>query len=195
MAVPVRLELMGEVAAKAGRLATALRRFYEGHRLRLDALRRGLPDPQSLIGLAQQRLDDRAERLVLALSGFVDRRRHALAAASGRLTDPRQALRQRRERVAELGHRLDGAMPALLRRCAERAAGLAARVETHRRSHEQVLERGYAVVRNAAGIPVTSVQAVLPGTLTIEFHDGEVGVTAGSRRRRRKDDPEQPKLL
>jgi exodeoxyribonuclease VII large subunit len=195
MAVPVRLELMGEVGAKAGRLATALRRFYEGQRLRLDALRRGLPDPQSLIGLAQQRLDDRAERLVLALAGLVDRRRHALAACAGRLADPRQALRQRRERVAELGHRLDGAMPALLRRCAERAAGLAARIETHRRSHEQVLERGYAVVRNAAGIPVTSAQAVLPGALTIEFHDGEVGVTAGSRRRGRKEDPEQPKLL
>src|SRR5690349_5805451 len=120
MAVPVRLELMGEVAAKAGRLASGLRRFYEGQRLRLDALRRGLPDPQSLIGLAQQRLDDRAERLVLALAGLVDRRRHALAVCAGRLADPRQALRQRRERVAELGHRLDAAMPALLVRCGER---------------------------------------------------------------------------
>jgi exodeoxyribonuclease VII large subunit len=195
MAVPVRLELLGEVAAKAGRLATSLRRFYEGQRLRLDALRRGLPDPQSLIGLAQQRLDDRAERLVLALEGLVDRRRHALAACAGRLADPRQALRQRRERVADLGHRLDAAMPALLRRCAEQAAGLSARIETHRRSHEQVLERGYAVVRNAAGIPVTSAQAVLPGALTIEFHDGEVGVTAGGKRRGKKDTPEQPKLL
>jgi exodeoxyribonuclease VII large subunit len=195
MAVPVRLELMGEVSAKAGRLASALRRFYEGQRLRLDALRRGLPDPQSLIGLAQQRLDDRAERLVLALAGLVDRRRHALAVCAGRLADPRQALRQRRERVAELGHRLDAAMPALLVRCAERVAGLAARIETHRRSHEQVLERGYAVVRNAAGIPVTSAQAVLPGALTIEFHDGEVAVNASGKRRGKKTEPEQPKLL
>jgi exodeoxyribonuclease VII large subunit len=58
-----------------------------------------------------------------------------------------------------------------------------------------VLERGYAVVRNAAGIPVTSAQAVLPGSLTIEFHDGEVAVTAGGKRRTRKEMPEQPKLL
>jgi exodeoxyribonuclease VII large subunit len=195
MAVPVRLELLGEIGAKAGRLATALRRFYEGQRLRLDALRRGLPDPQSLIGQAQQRLDDRAERLVLALSGLVDRRRHALAACAGRLADPRHALRQRRERVADLGHRLDAAVPALLRRCGEQAAGLLARIETHRKSHEQVLERGYAVVRNAAGIPVTAAEAVLPGPLTIEFHDGQVGVTAGTKRREKKETPEQPKLL
>ncbi|MBX6369921.1 MAG: exodeoxyribonuclease VII large subunit [Rhodospirillales bacterium] len=195
MAVPVRLELLAETAAKGGRLTDALRRYFEGLRLRLDALRRGLPDPQSLIGLAQQRLDDRAERLVVALAALVDRRRHQLAACAGRLSDPRQALRQRRERVAELGHRLDAAIPVLLHRWAERAAGLAARIETHRRSHEQVLERGYAVVRNAAGIPVTSAQAVAPGVLTIEFHDGEVSVNAGGKRRGKKEAPEQPKLL
>lgn len=58
-----------------------------------------------------------------------------------------------------------------------------------------MLERGYAVVRNAAGIPVTSAQAVAPGVLTIEFHDGEVSVTAGGKRRGKKEAPEQPKLL
>jgi exodeoxyribonuclease VII large subunit len=195
MAVPVRLELLAETASKGGRLTDALRRYFEGLRLRLDGLRRGLPDPQSLIGLAQQRLDDRTERLVVALAALVDRRRHQLAACAARLADPRQALRQRRERVAELGHRLDAAMPVLLDRSAERAAGLAARIETHRKSHEQVLERGYAVVRNAAGIPVTSAQAVTPGVLTIEFHDGEVSVTAGGKRREKRETPEQPKLL
>jgi exodeoxyribonuclease VII large subunit len=195
MAVPVRLELVAEVAAKEGRLATALRRFFEGKALRIDALRRGLPDPQSMIGLAQQRLDDRAERLVLALRGLVDRRRHQLAAASGRLADPSQMLRQKRDRLTELEHRLDAAPPLILRRLAEQVASLTARIDTHRRSHEQVLERGYAVVRNASGIPVTSAQAVQPGALTLEFHDGEVAVTAAGKRRGKRETPEQPKLL
>src|SRR5579864_7578526 len=63
MAVPVRLELVAEINAKATRLTGALSRGLAEHKTHLRGLARGLPDPASLIGIAAQKLDDRAERL------------------------------------------------------------------------------------------------------------------------------------
>src|SRR5437763_5778340 len=60
MAVPVRLDLVAELAAKASRLSAGLARHFSERRLQLSGLARGLPDPQDLIGAAGQRLDDRA---------------------------------------------------------------------------------------------------------------------------------------
>src|SRR5436305_2926445 len=67
MAVPVRLDLVAEVSAKAARLSGGLSRLFSERRLRLAGLARGLPDPQDLLGAAAQRLDDRSERLRLAI--------------------------------------------------------------------------------------------------------------------------------
>src|SRR5690348_1592452 len=45
MAVPVRMELMAELAAKGGRLKGGLARLFGDRRIRLEGLARGLPDP------------------------------------------------------------------------------------------------------------------------------------------------------
>src|SRR5712672_4238259 len=66
MAVPVRLDLIGELNTKTGRLKGGLSRLFTSHRQNLAGLARGLPDPQDLLGAAAQRLDDRTERLRLA---------------------------------------------------------------------------------------------------------------------------------
>src|SRR5579862_1869094 len=68
MAVPVRLDLVAEVAAKAARLSAGLSRLLAERRLRVTGLARGLPDPQDVLGAAAQRLDDRSERLRLAIA-------------------------------------------------------------------------------------------------------------------------------
>ena len=48
-------------------------------------------------------------------------------------------------------------------------------------SYERVLERGYAVVRDNAGAPVTRVAAAVPGSeVVVRFHDGETGATIHS---------------
>src|SRR5438094_6609464 len=68
MAVPVRLELIGDLNTKTARLTGGLSRLFVGHRQNLAGLSRGLPDPQDLLGAAAQRLDDRTERLRLAMT-------------------------------------------------------------------------------------------------------------------------------
>ena len=60
-------------------------------------------------------------------------------------------------------------------------------------SYERVLERGFALVRDAAGTPVTSAEAVVPGqSLTIQFADGPVPATAGGRRSRKAEKGDAP---
>src|SRR5208337_245470 len=67
MAVPVRAELLAGVLDHARRMVGGMARLLTERRSRLEALRRGLPDPVQILSTAMQRLDDRAERLSLAM--------------------------------------------------------------------------------------------------------------------------------
>ena len=70
-------------------------------------------------------------------------------------------------------------------------------------SYERVLERGFALVRDAKAQPVTSAGTLKSGMeLALRFHDGEAtavaaGKTRASKRRSRpgKGDGEQGSLL
>ncbi len=158
MAVPVRLDLVAAVQSHVLRLANAVARFLEERRVRVTGLARGLPDPRSLLENAQQRLDDRAERLALGLV---------------------QLLRLGRERLGHLPERLSQGFARFLEQRRLRLETLAGRLESHRLSHDNILKRGYALARDAAGAVVISAKAILPGAaLSLEFHDGKVAVRA-----------------
>ena len=69
-------------------------------------------------------------------------------------------------------------------------------------SYERVLARGFALVRDAANLPLTTAAAVAPGAaLRIRFTDGEVAATADGHaakakpRAPRPPNPEQGSLL
>jgi exodeoxyribonuclease VII large subunit len=127
-------------------------------RLRIQDLARGLPDPRSLLENAQQRLDDRAERLALGLV---------------------QLLRIGFERLGHLPERLAQGFARLLQQRRLQLENLGGRLESHRLSHDNILKRGYALARDAAGSVVVSAKAILPGAeLALEFHDGKVDVRA-----------------
>src|SRR5437660_1246681 len=109
MAVPVRLDLRAEMAAKSGRLSFGLARLFSDRRVRLEGLARGLPDPLALIGAKAQQLDDRSERLGFALTSRLrrgarrrpQRRQQRTQSGAGRGADSRiQRRRGRRHRRA-----------------------------------------------------------------------------------------------
>ena len=245
MAVPVRLELRAEMAAKAGRLSGGLARLFADRRVRLEGLVRGLPEPVALIGGKTQQLDDRAERLGFALRSRLRGWRAEIATLAARLRHPQLQIDEKRKSLADSAHRLnlafahfvalerrrvigiaerlrptmlqvelerarrrfadypprlDGAARRAIGQRRERLENLGGRLDSHALSHENVLERGYAVVRDAERKAVISAAKVAPGAaLTLEFSDGEVGATAGLRRRRQarrpEQAPQQPKLL
>jgi exodeoxyribonuclease VII large subunit len=178
-AVPARVELAADLQHKAARLMAGLNRLMGEARLHLRGAVRGLPDLPSLVGTARQRLDDRSTRLTLALPNLVAARQGAFVRAAEQLRAAlRHAVASRAAAAARVLPRLnDTPLRAAMREARARLEGLAARLESV--SYESVLARGYAMVADARGAPLTSASAVRPGMdLRLRFRDGEVRATA-----------------
>lgn len=195
MAVPVRLDLLAHVSGLSARLARAIARSFDERRLRLEGLARGLPEPQRLLEMASQRLDDRAERLEMAIDAGL----RALEArvARAQLMNPKQQVAERVRQVAGLGERLRPSIDRLLARQDERldiaarlkpAASRLAETAAQRLaaagqlldslSPNRVLERGYAVVQDRTGHLLAAAE-ISPGmALTLRFHDAEIAARA-----------------
>ncbi len=204
MAIPARADLLADLAQKSARLIGALNRVAQEQRLRLSRAERGLPDLPALLGTARQRLDDRGERLRLALPNLLAARRAVLVRAERGLPDLPALVRARAAALLLAGTRLSGALrqsvalthnranrtlarltpaPLLggLREARARLDGMAARLESV--SPEAVLKRGYSLIFDAAGRPLTMAEAVPKGAaIRIHFADGDVrAITEGKR--------------
>ncbi len=120
LAVPVRAELLANVAQEAARLSAGLHRMTQERRLRLGAAERSLPDLPNLLGTARQRLDDRAQRLAIALPNLLAARRAALVQAERGIPDLPGVMRAAHQAIEARSLRLVLALPNLVR--ARRAA-------------------------------------------------------------------------
>jgi exodeoxyribonuclease VII large subunit len=164
---------------RAERLRLALPNLVRGWAARLTLAGRGLPDLPALVGAARQRLDDRAGRMRLALPGLVRGWAARLTLAGSTLTGAlRHTLAARRDRAVRVLARVSPApVAARLREARARLDGVAGRLESV--SPLAVLQRGYALVTDPVGHPLTTAAAVRPGArLKLRFADGEVGATA-----------------
>ena len=187
MAVPVRLDLIADLAGKSSRLAGGLARLFAERRMYLAGLARGLPSPQDLIGNAAQRLDDRAERLRLAAERHLRAARHRLDLAAVRLRPEMLAadLARAGTRLTETETRLRAAMARSIAGRHDALDNFAGRLATHSERHESLLARGYVVVRDGEARVVTEAAKVqLGAALDLEFYDGKVGAIAGRTPRR-----------
>lgn len=126
-------------------------------RERLDHARSRLRLLSPAAGIEQNhlRLDDLRNRLGSALRVSVQLRRESLGTARARLTatSPEKRVQQESHRLLALWKRLESASP------------------------QSVLKRGYAIVRDEQGRPVSRAKGVKPGSsLVNEFHDGKLRV-------------------
>jgi exodeoxyribonuclease VII large subunit len=200
MAVPVRSDLLNEIGHVGQRLFSGLTRAMNEWRLTIEGLARGLPDPVRLLQERTQQLDSCAERWLHLKETMFARRFDLIASLGARLKTPgeqiaaagaalnleavhlKAAIRQvveRRDRALERAGA--GFTPRMITDLIERRAqvleSLGRLLESY--SYDQVLKRGFALVRNAKGEPVLAAAAVPSGErLRLQFHDGEVGATA-----------------
>lgn len=197
MAVPVRAELLAQVTDDSRRLIGAMHRLVEERRLRLDGLRRGLPDPRTVIESGAQRLDDRVERLGNAIRGWLRQKGQQLEVAGNRM--PQRTLDEQiargRDRSHDLAARLGQQVERRLSDAGRRLDAAGALLNSL--SYKRVLERGFTMVQTPDGTPVTSVAKAEPGTeVSIRFHDGAAparigGAPAKPRARRKpRSDPD-----
>jgi exodeoxyribonuclease VII large subunit len=144
-----RTEAAGRAASSA--LAEAMSRATE--RVAHARSRLRLLSPSSLVERGHLRLDDMSNRLGSALRASVQHRRHGLAGAAARLerASPETRVQIESHRLLSLFKRLQGASPV------------------------SVLNRGFAIIRNDKGKPVTRRAGVGAGQrLEAEFADGKL---------------------
>ncbi|MBV6488860.1 MAG: exodeoxyribonuclease VII large subunit [Pseudorhodoplanes sp.] len=183
MAVPVRADLIAQVAALAARHIACWQRGIDIRRKDLRALGRALPTPDRLFAVRRQTLDNLAERLPRALRANAHVHHQRLARLAGRLST--QVLRTRLSRNAEilaaLAERSKRAMRVLLDRRADRVRSATQLLTAF--SYRSVLARGFTLVRDAAGTPLHAAAAVSTGMrLDIEFADGHIAAVSDGGR-------------
>jgi exodeoxyribonuclease VII large subunit len=166
-------------------------------------LGRGLPDPVRLLQERTQQLDQCAERWLHLPQTMFARRRDMIANLAARLKTPGEQIAAARAALHLEAVHLKTAIRHVVERqdrALERAsAGFTARTVTNlieRQAHalealgrllesysyDQVLKRGFALVRNAAGEPIIAAAGVPAGErLRLQFHDGEIGATAAGQ--------------
>jgi exodeoxyribonuclease VII large subunit len=200
LAVPARADLIADLAQSAARLIGATVRATGASRARLDAASARLPDLPSILGSARMRADDRGQRLVLALPNLLAAKRATLQRVERHIPTPATVIGVRRHELDLLSLRLMAGLRHFVQSARGRAsllmprlslapiqselraqhtslAVLAARLEGA--SYARVLARGFALVRNRRGDPITSAASIKPGTrLAISFADGTSHVTA-----------------
>jgi len=173
-AVPVRAELQATVLDLDARLERRKGRMISDRRERLTALSRGLPSPRDMMGLSQQRLDDASARLPRALMSVSQKQSINLGRVVGKLSLPRlkQALSQKSREPRELSRRLTHALSVKKSHLEQKFTATTRMLDSL--SFERVLDRGYAMVMDASGSPVTEAQALSTGdAVTTRFKDGE----------------------
>lgn len=159
MAVPVRSDLLTRVEQLHLQQNHAVQKLLRFYAERVAGLSRGLPRPQQLVASMTQALDSLSDRLQHALPRRLTMQHEQLRRVAATLS-PRylqQLLLNQQQRVQHVGAMLES-LNVLA-----------------------VLKRGFAIVKNADGRVITAA-ASMPanGSLTVQFHDGERIVQAGS---------------
>ena len=181
-AVPVRADLVAELASLNARQTRGMARYFEERRTKLRAAARALPKPDEILALVRQRLDHLALRLPPALAANVQRHRLALVRISAKLTFAPIVKHQQEQarRLKEVGVRQLRAMRQHLQGASDRLSTQAKLFAAL--NYTSVLARGFALVLDEANRPVKLATSVAAGqSLKIQFADDTLAVTASKK--------------
>jgi exodeoxyribonuclease VII large subunit len=185
MAVPVRSALVETVLDAARRMVGAMARLIEARRLRVEGLGRGLTDAAGLLGIQMQRLDGVGERLALAGGAVLARREQSVALLGARLKSPGQVIAAARTHLDGEARTLVAAVARLVERRRDRLGLAGGLLESY--STSRVLERGYAIIRDDAGRPLTKASEMQPGdAVVLQFTDDTRNAVIAPGKARRK---------
>jgi exodeoxyribonuclease VII large subunit len=173
------------------RLPHAAKGRLERCALHVQGLAARLRSPAQLLQDTKIRLANQADRLVYQLHGLLRDYARELARVAARLTLGELALRLERhdQALAGLGARQSHAAAQRQRAAGERLEALGRRLASV--SHESVLARGFALVRDEQAALVRDAESARRAAmLELEFRDGRVRTLVTPRPARRTADSE-----
>jgi exodeoxyribonuclease VII large subunit len=178
-AVPVRADLLLELASLNARQMRGMSRYFDERQTRLRAATRALPKPDEILALVRQRFDSIATRLPPSLKANVQRHRLELVKISSRLTLQPIIHSQnlRRKSLNDLSLRRFRAMSQRVQSLKDKLSSEAKLFAAL--NYTSILARGFAVVLDTKGQPVKVAASVTAGqNLKIRFADDTLDVTA-----------------
>ncbi|UTW54876.1 exodeoxyribonuclease VII large subunit [Kordiimonas sp. SCSIO 12610] len=180
-AVPVKVDLEFSLTDLGRRLSVQKTKMLEDRKQAIVALARALPKPKDILGMNSQKLDDLSERLPMALLNSTRQKSILLGRLSGSLSSGKlqQAARFNRERLLSASSRLRPISARLLTEKKDRIL-VAARMLASL-SYQNVLNRGFAMVKNDSGNIVKTHEGLKIGDKgEIVFASGSVAFETSS---------------
>lgn len=168
------LELRGQLEALSHHLRIAMESRLAALDARVDALRRSLHDPSTMLGHLAQRVDDLTERLERALENAVLRRRELFERLQSGLTyhNPARQTERLQQQLATLAGQSEQLIQTKIQGLKHAFGGLAARLEVL--SPLRTLSRGYAIAVTSDGTVVTTVAQLAEGDrINVHLHQGK----------------------
>ncbi|MBI3701892.1 MAG: exodeoxyribonuclease VII large subunit [Afipia sp.] len=179
MAVPVRAELAVEVSGLARQAFVCWARGQEHRRTEFRGAARALPKPADLLNIPRQRLDRAASQLPRALRGNSHVYERRLSAIGGRLTTNALTAKivRGREQVARFASDAQRCVTLHISQRRTRLQYVSQLLDAL--SYKGVLERGFALIRDADGKPLHRATNIFGGQhIDIELADGRIGAIA-----------------
>lgn len=168
------VELRGRLEALDHRLRLAIETRCAGMASRIDALRRSLHDPGTMLGHLAQRVDDLAARLERALQTSVARNRGQFDRLQAGLlhVNPGRAVEDLHQRLNLLSMQCERLMTDKFEGIRHVFARAAARLEVL--SPLKTLSRGYAIATTTTGTVVTDTSQLATGDrVKLQLHHGK----------------------
>jgi len=167
------IELRSRLEALEHRLRLGIESRLASMESRIDALRRSLHDPGSMLGHLAQRVDDLTGRLYLALQNHVARNRAQLDRLQAGLlhSNPAGTVESLRQRLTLLGVRCERVLTGKIEGMKHEFVAATSRLEVL--SPLRTLSRGYAIASSISGAVLTdSDQLAVGERLKLQLHHG-----------------------
>ncbi len=179
LCVPVRRELLAGLMEAQSRLLGAVQRQFEQCSQHFGNVVARLSDPARLLEVKSQALDYAGEALQNKMLRIIAQKDKAYSQVGHQLRHPRDVLAYKSETVTRLGERLAQAGAKYLEKPALRLEHMDKMLEAY--SFQNVLKRGYAVVRNADGALISRGQDLrAQQSAEVEFYGADkVSVSVG----------------
>jgi exodeoxyribonuclease VII large subunit len=174
-AVPVRADLLAELASLNARQKRAISRLAGEARVRVTSAARALPRPDEILAIVRQRLDSAGAKLPRALKANLQEHSLRLARHAGRLSLKSivQGLGEQRRRLGDHHGRSARALTNQMARKHDKMLSQSKLLNAL--GYRSVLERGFAVIRDKDGKPLRAVAGLKPdAAIEIEMHDGKI---------------------
>ena len=172
MAVPVRGDLLTQMADHGVRLLRAMQRTLDGYEKEVAGLARGIPEPGRIAEEASQRLDDRVERLHLAKDSYLNELRVSVRELAGGLVSPAQQIARKKDQLTASTRAWRQGLLNVVRQKFSDLEHQSLKLEGA--SYQRVLGRGFALVTDEADAMVSAATASPGLRLNIKFNDGDV---------------------